>query len=176
MLGTRPCLLYTKFVISKKIYMYIFFKILLLVSFVLFPSKENHEHRESGGFLLYGNYPFCNKRILCYFILSFKPLRFWVSPFLLIACISSTNILLPGLFNSKSSKVETAKIIVLSGSLQEPHRNQFEAFFLPTVAAWENLEHDKTVKSTACFELRRSPLQVQWWERTVFRNKIFSPQ
>lgn len=123
MLGARHCLLYTKLIISLYIYVYkSFLKILLLVSLAHFPSEENPEHRGSGDFccmvtILY------NKRLLCYLILSFKPLFFGVFPFLLVACISSTNILLPSHFNSKSSKGETAKIISLSGSLQEPHRN-----------------------------------------------------
>jgi len=89
--------------------------------------------------------------------IAFCPLNlfyFWVSPYLLIAYISNTNILLLRLFNSKSSKGETAKIIagsVLSGRLQEPHGSQFETFYVSSIAAWESSEQWQNSKKYCMF-------------------------
>lgn len=95
MLRARHCLLYTKLVLSlsKKIYKDTTFGL-----FCSFPFWSEPWAQGLWWFLLYGISSGRNKRLLCYFILSFKPLYFWVFPLLLIACISSSNILLPTLF------------------------------------------------------------------------------
>lgn len=87
-----------------------------------------------------------------------------MSPFLLIAYIGNANILLLRLFNSKSSKDETAKIIVGSvgsGRLQEPHGNQFETFYVSFVAALKNLEQWQNSKKYCMFSTWKLSSQMQ---------------
>lgn len=150
MLGTRHCFLYTTIMISKYLFVSLRYEFWCPIYFVLL--KRNPGIRGSGGF--YVSHVGCVERVLCYCMLSFKPLYFWVSPFLLIAYISNTNILLLRLFNSKNSKGETVKIFVgsvLSRRLQGPHGCQFETFYVPSITTWESSEQWQNSKKYCTF-------------------------
>lgn len=79
-------------------------------------------------FLLYVSHRGCTERIICCSILSFISPYFGVSLFVLITCISNTNICCSDFLLARTAKVNLLIIVdlVLSERLQEPHGSQLE--------------------------------------------------